>query len=80
MAGSNFQLIEVDPASSSGSELSFSLQYHLDSTDEFFCAWLENAVKFIEPAVAVETDTEAAVPEEFAIDQKLLEACQGSSS
>ena len=28
----------------------------------------------------VKTDTEVAVPEEFEIDQKLLEACKGSSS
>lgn len=78
-AGSNFQLIEVDPTAGSKSarELSFSLTFHLDSGDDFLCDWLENAVEFVETVVSVETDTEAAVPEELAVDQKLLEACKG---
>ncbi|MCJ1228862.1 hypothetical protein MMC12_005525 [Toensbergia leucococca] len=79
-AGSNFQLIEVDPASNSARELSFSLQFHLDSKRDFFCDWLTDAADFVEAAVNVETNTEVAVPGGLKVDQKLLEACQSNSS
>ena len=80
-AGSNFQLIEVGASNTKAPrELSFSLQFHLDSQDDFLCQWLEGAVEFIEATVNVETDSEAAIPGELEVDQKLLDECKGISS
>lgn len=77
-AGSNFQLIEVDTASAAPArELSFDLRFQAGTEGDIVCEFLEDVIEFIETTVAAETDTEATIPEEVKIDQKLLDACEG---
>lgn len=78
-AGSNFQLIEMDPSSSTARELSFSLKFQASTEGDIFCTFLENVVEFIETTVNDATDTEAAIPGELEVDQKLLQKCEGTS-
>ena len=75
--GSNFQLTEIDPTSSDPArELSFNLRFQTDTEGSIVCEFLADVVEFIETTIAVETDTEASLPEELKVDQKLLAACE----
>ena len=70
----------MDPASTSPArELSFSLKFQADTQGDIFCQFLEDVIEFIEAAVNIATDSEAAIPGELEVDQKLLEACKANS-
>ena len=42
------------------------------------CEFLVDVIEFIGTTIAVETDTEATLPEELKVDQKLLAACESA--
>lgn len=78
-AGSNYQLIEVDPSNNGPArELSFSLKFEAAPVSDLICTFMEDVIEFIETAVSAETDTEGALPEEIKLDQKALDACQSA--
>ena len=77
--GSNFQLTEFDPTSNGPArELAFNLRFQTNTEGSIVCEFLVDVIEFIGTTIAVETDTEATLPEELKVDQKLLAACESA--